>query len=136
MFANKSIREFLSSPPVEQYGDGVDDFGVWYDWFCTDKQTKRRGSALVTKLKTIVNSSKIDLDNHYVWFKNNCPCWGELYDDFRIADRETGDIVFTIIPKIGHNTDHGKSAVYGPSNDFEAPLVIGTWDEVKAWFLT
>ena len=68
----------------------------WYDWFCRDTslagKTKRMGSLV----KQVKDGGKVNLDTMYVWFKNNYPLSGGLYDDFRFADMETGTTMMTI----------------------------------------
>ena len=51
-------------------------------------KTKRMGN-IIKQIKG--GGIKVDLNNWYVWFKNNCPLNGPLYDDFRFADLGTGD---------------------------------------------
>lgn len=95
--------------------DGADHFFGFYDWFCKDSSLERKSKSLVSKLKRFLKvNPTLDLDKHYVFFKNNCPFNGPLYDDFRIIDSETGQVRYTVVPKCGHS---GKAEIwgYGPS---------------------
>ena len=71
----------------------------------------------------------------YVFFKNNSPCFGKLYDDFRFCDMETGDVIYTICPAVGYTETFGQSEVWGKENDFEEAIVAGTWNDVLFFFL-
>lgn len=106
----------------------------WYDWFCNDSSLAGKTKRLAPKVKRIAKSQKFDLNKVYVFFKNNCPCVGNLYDDFRICDLATGDVLYTIIPNSGHTSKHGQSEVWGTENDFNGPLIEGTWKDVLAFF--
>jgi len=129
-----NIPTFLALSLVEQVGD-ADSCGVWYDWFCTRKSLTTRGKSLVSKLKSIQYSTRFNPQTSYVFFKNNCPMIGNLYDDFRICDIETRDIIFTIVPKSGHRSMKGLGEVWGRNADGEfCELFTGTWKEIKAWF--
>ena len=68
----------------------------WYDWFCKDSSLANKTKKMGNIIKQIKSGGKVDLQNWYVWFKNNCPLNGPLYDDFRFARLETGDVQFTI----------------------------------------
>lgn len=110
----------------------LDNYGLWYDWFCSTASLQNRGVTLLTRLKSIRKSNKFDPFKTYVFFKNNCPCVGGLYDDFRICDKETGNVLFTISPR----NNHGEAEVWGRDNGFNGPLVTGKWADVKAFFLS
>lgn len=106
----------------------------WYDWFCRDTSLAAKTQKLGKKAIQLMKSEKIDIQKNYVWFKNNCPGSGNLYDDLRIADIETGDVIYTIIPANGHTFVKGKAEVWGRENNFVQPLVSGTWKDVKTFF--
>ena len=73
-------------------------------------------------VNTWVDKRVTDTDKVYVFFKNNCTGRGTKYDDFRIVDRETGDVIYTVIPKCGHS---GKAEVWGRENGFKEAIVTG-----------
>lgn len=72
----------------------------WYDWFCTDRGLWNRLKKMMPCIRRLAKSDKIDLDKTRLMFKNNCPMWvNETYDDFRICNLETGDVMWTIAPR-------------------------------------
>jgi len=100
----------------------------FYDWFCSNQALADKAQKLMPKVIKFVKAKGVDLDRHYVWFKNNCPMNGPLYDDFRIASLETGDNVFTVIPKCGHS---GLAEVWGQENLWNGPISqASNWSEL------
>jgi len=105
----------------------------WYDWFCEPEKIPSKTKKLLRLLYEIRNTKKFDISNTAVMFKNNCHVDYGLYDDFRILDlyKQSSNPIFTIIPYYPHIK---QSAVYGPENKFEEPLVSGTWNDVLRFF--
>lgn len=137
MSDNMPIRQFLeefNSGRFEDRAVKIQIYAGWYDWFCRDTSLVGKTRVLGRKMKQLADSPKIDIDTMYVWFKNNCPMYGHLYDDFRIADMETGDVIYTIVPSCGHDSEKGQAQVWGRENGFSEPLVAGNWKDVKAFF--
>lgn len=131
---NISVRQWL-----EKFNNGdfnKNDRSVqcdagWYDWFCDDNKLSEKTIKLGEMVKVISQSPKINIDTMYVWFKNNCPMSGLLYDDFRFADIESGDVIYTITPNSGHT---GLAEVWGKENDFEKPIVEGRMATIYHFF--
>ena len=72
-------------------------------------------------IKFLKANPDLDPEKHYVFFKNNCPMVGPTYDDFRICDLETGDVVFTVIPTCSHS---GTAEIWGQANKFAGPIQV------------
>ena len=108
----------------------------WYDWFCKDSSLAEKTEYLGKKVLSILDSKKFDKTKTYVFFKNNCPCVGPLYDHFSICDIESGDVLYCCkhLEKGSHGCDKAHWEIYGQENDFEDALVEGTWNECKKWF--
>ena len=97
----------------------------FYDWFCKDASLPGRSKRLVSALKTFIAKNRhLDLSTVYVFFKNNCPYSGPLYDDFRIVDRVTGDVVYTVIPRCSHS---GQAEIWGRGADGNFGALKTAW---------
>jgi len=130
-FAERFNRgEFNSKSRLVQIQAG------WYDWFCSDTALASKTQKLAPKVLSIMDSKKIDKETSYVFFKNNCPCVGALYDQFSICDIKTGDVLYCCqhLEKGSHGCDKAHWEIYGRENDFKECLVQGTWNECKKWF--
>jgi hypothetical protein len=106
----EQLNAFASGRIIDSEGDQNDCFN-FYDWFCKDAALERKANILFPKVKKFIESTQVDILDTYVFFKNNCPVNGPLYDDFRICD-ENG-VLFTVIPKCGHS---GKAEIWGKND--------------------
>ena len=93
----------------------------WYDWFCKTTSLRNKTYKMGRIIKQLKPGGKIDFDNWYVWFKNNCPMVGPLYDDFRFARLSDGEVQFTIC--IDDKRAQSKYEVWGRKNNFEGPII-------------
>jgi hypothetical protein len=131
--AEDSVKTFLENASNGNYGHCHN----FYDWFCKETSLPKRAARLTRKLRRIVKSPKINVETMYVFFKNNCPVQGKLYDDFRICDMKTGDIIYTIVPKEGYTSSNGLGSVWGHNTEGAfVELFRGTWKEIVKWFNT
>lgn len=105
---------------IADYENNSDQFYGFYDWFCSDAALKNKAKEMVPKLRFLVNMGIIDGDNIYVWFKNNCPVNGSLYDDFRISTLdEAEDYLGGFCPRTGHNGIENKCSVWALKPDYK-----------------
>jgi hypothetical protein len=92
----------------------------WFDWFCRDISLANKTKKMGNIIKQIKPGGKVDLESSYVWFKNNCPLSGPLYDDFRIADIETNNNL--IVVQIDCFRNDTKYTAYERLDGFEKPV--------------
>ena len=100
-------------------GESIDHCHNFYDWFCRDSALPLKAKLLWGKVRKFLKIVSIDVDVTYVFFKNNCPMGGPLYDSFSICDRESGDVLFWVTGKSGHN---GKAEAFSKAVGFSEPL--------------
>lgn len=106
---------------------------MFYDWFCSDRALANKAKRLAGKAAALVLSPRFKAEECYLWFKNNFAVRGGMYDDFRIADIETGEIRYTVTYK-EPRSGRGTWTVYGAENDFERPLYTGDFIGLRKWF--
>ena len=95
----------------------------FYDWFCKDSTLQKKSDKLFRMVKKFLEvTPQIDIDEHYVFFKNNCPVNGPLYDDFRICSISEDHVVYNVTAKSGHT---GLAEMYHRANGFGEPLKTG-----------
>ena len=105
------LNAFASGRIIDSEGSENDCFN-FYDWFCKDSSLERKANTLFPKVKKFIAANPdIDILSTYVFFKNNCPMNGPLYDDFRICNDD--EVIYTIIPKCGHS---GKAEIWGKND--------------------
>lgn len=66
----------------------------WYDWWCSRTELPKKLDVLAPRVIAIAKSPLIDIDNTYVFFKNNQPCVGPRYDSFSICDIHTNEVLY------------------------------------------
>lgn len=91
----------------------------WYDWFCRDESLAARLKQIAPAVVGITDP--FILDNFYVWFKNNCPVVGQLYDDVRFEplSGERNGKYFLIIKDSPH--EKAKWVLYTERYGFQEP---------------
>ena len=94
-------------------------YAGWYDWFCDNDKLAGR----LKKIGKVVMgiTEPFILDNYYVWFKNNCPVCGPLYDDVRFEplSGERDGKYFIVTKDSPHET--AKWALHTERHGFDSP---------------
>jgi hypothetical protein len=104
----------------------------WYDWFCKTSSLPNKTKRMGNIIKQFNSNGKIDLKKNCVVFKNNCPFSYPMYDDFRIADLETGENIFVVTIE---SPLRKRYAIYSRDNGFSTPIFETKYSrEVVRWF--
>lgn len=123
-----TINEF-----VADYEKNSDECFGFFDWFCREKSLKLKAMEFVPKLKLLLKLEIIDGDTCYVWFKNNSPMDGQLYDDMRISVIGDNNVYLGgFAPALGYNDDElrGKCQVFLMKPEFEE-MLFTNWTVFK-----
>ena len=112
-----------------QLNGKLDNCSCFYDWFCKYSILPKKAEGLLKKVKFLVDMGCINPDTVRIWFKNNCPCNGSLYDDIRISTlEEDSNFLGGVCPSSGHNVIKGECEVWKISRIDSEYTRIGRWD--------
>lgn len=89
----------------------------FFDWFCNDSSLEGRAKKLKGLAKKLVDHLGLDKNKVYVFFKNNCPMSGPLYDSLSICDRESGNVILWATPKSGHTNQAELCIIDGETHE-------------------
>lgn len=122
MRENISVRQWQTMYRMGTFSDknrSVQIEAGWYDWFCQDESLAGRLKQIAPAVMGITDP--FILDNFYVWFKNNCPLNGPLYDDARFEppSGERGGNYFLVIKDSPH--EKAKWTLYTERYGFQEP---------------
>ena len=118
----KTWIERFNNNEFENENTNVQIEAGWYDWFCRDRSLKNKTKKMGQIIKQIKDGGKVDLNNMYVWFKNNCPMSGPLYDDFRIANINDG--ATQLLVQLDSPWEDTKYVVYSVDDFFDKPVLL------------
>ncbi len=118
----KTWIERFNNNEFENENTNVQIEAGWYDWFCRDTSLKNKTKKMGQIIKQIKDGGKVDLNNMYVWFKNNCPMSGPLYDDFRIANIKDG--ATQLLVQLDSPWEDTKYVVYSVDDFFDKPVLL------------
>lgn len=115
----KTLRQQLALWASNDHEDSC--FG-FYDWFCSDRALPNRAKKLQSNVRSFLKAmakkgTPVNLDTHYVFFKNNCPMSGHVYDSFSICRVEDGRVQFWVTPKSGHMRANGQAECWVANRD-------------------
>lgn len=136
---SKAKETPISKIVTMTHEEACNDANSWnfYDWFSETRALKAKSKSLLGTLRGIVKTGTklFDPEKTYVFFKNNCPCTGGLYDDLRICDIESGEVLYNVCPK---NPRYGYRPVVAFSAEdadrWENPLVFESMKDMREWF--
>lgn len=116
---------------TEEYAK--DSYFFW-DWFCSEKALKIKSKLLMTKAEKVMSKLGLDPEMHRVFFKNNCPGQGKLYDSFQICTYdEAGDVVIWCAPSLGYKSEEGKAQLVDMrvrKKGEEGTITCSSWKEL------
>lgn len=131
-----SISEFVANFRAGKYNDpdiATQIEAGWYDWFCSDRLLVKKTFELGKKIEEILDSPLFDPDNCYVFFKNNALIDGTTYDQFSIVEMGGDRKPLFVVQE--PNSRFRAWAVYGKENNYSQALAMGTWTDIRNWFL-
>lgn len=95
----------------------------FFDWFCSDRALENKSKNLANQvIKFLAANPQIDPKKHYVFFKNNCPMRGPLYDSFSICSMEDGEVQYWVTGKSGHTH---QAETFSRAGGFSTPIATG-----------
>lgn len=147
-----TLRTFMDAYEKHELDVTQERDSIWQGWDCETRELSGRGQSLADVFYKLIKSSQLNVDNCRVWFSNRQPNYNfpMSFDEIIISDF-SGD---TVLYKITYNgiyekiknpsnespergwqiTTGGAANVLSAINNFNEPVVHGTWQDVVDYF--
>lgn len=94
----------------------------WFDWFCKEESLNSRMNKMVPMIRAVAASPLLGTQPQYIFFKNNCPVSGHLYDSFSVCNMSDGKVQWWVCAKMGYDAAPHAN-ICGPQRGFEFNLI-------------